>query len=98
MTVLMVVMVRFPMVLMPPEAAPTKVLLSASGDPRLATAGTGDVLSGMIGAFIARGAPGVRGGGPGRACPRTGGADRVRRGPGGRRPPRSGGGLVVKEP
>ena len=80
-----------------PEAAPAKVLLSASGDPRLATAGTGDVLSGMIGAFIARGVAGVRGGGSGRACPRTGGADRVRRGPGGRRPPRSGGGLVVKE-
>ena len=32
-------------------------LLSLSGDSRLATAGTGDVLSGMIGAFIARGAP-----------------------------------------
>jgi hydroxyethylthiazole kinase-like uncharacterized protein yjeF len=32
-------------------------LLSSSGDSRLATAGTGDVLSGMIGAFIARGAP-----------------------------------------
>ncbi len=32
------------------------VLLSASGSPRLATAGTGDVLSGIIGAFVARGA------------------------------------------
>jgi len=31
------------------------VLLSASGSPRLATAGSGDVLSGMIGAFLARG-------------------------------------------
>jgi len=32
-----------------------RALISSSGDPRLATAGTGDVLSGMIGAFIARG-------------------------------------------
>jgi ADP-dependent NAD(P)H-hydrate dehydratase / NAD(P)H-hydrate epimerase len=34
-----------------------RALLSSSGDSRLATAGTGDVLSGVIGAFIARGAP-----------------------------------------
>jgi len=33
------------------------VLLAASGSPRLATAGTGDVLSGVIGAFVARGVP-----------------------------------------
>ncbi|SRR5579875_99816 len=32
-----------------------RVLAVASGGPRLATAGTGDVLSGMVGAFIARG-------------------------------------------
>lgn len=32
-----------------------EVLFAASGTPRLATAGTGDVLSGVIGAFIARG-------------------------------------------
>jgi hydroxyethylthiazole kinase-like uncharacterized protein yjeF len=39
-------------------AAPDgRALMSFSGDSRLATAGTGDVLSGMIGAFIARGAP-----------------------------------------
>lgn len=39
-------------------AAPDgRVLLAAAGSPRLATAGTGDVLSGMIGAFIARGVP-----------------------------------------
>jgi ADP-dependent NAD(P)H-hydrate dehydratase / NAD(P)H-hydrate epimerase len=39
-------------------AAPDgRALMSASGDSRLATAGTGDVLSGVIGAFIARGAP-----------------------------------------
>jgi NAD(P)H-hydrate epimerase len=31
------------------------VLLSAAGSSRLATAGTGDVLSGVIGAFVARG-------------------------------------------
>jgi ADP-dependent NAD(P)H-hydrate dehydratase / NAD(P)H-hydrate epimerase len=33
------------------------VLLSGSGRPSLATAGTGDVLSGIIGAFLARGLP-----------------------------------------
>lgn len=32
-----------------------EVLLAAAGSPRLATAGTGDVLSGVIGAFMARG-------------------------------------------
>jgi len=30
---------------------------STAGSPRLATAGTGDVLSGAIGAFVARGLP-----------------------------------------
>ncbi len=34
-----------------------QVLLAAAGSPRLATAGTGDVLSGVIGAFLARGVP-----------------------------------------
>jgi NAD(P)H-hydrate epimerase len=33
------------------------VLLVTTGSPRLATAGTGDVLSGAIGAFVARGLP-----------------------------------------
>jgi NAD(P)H-hydrate epimerase len=33
------------------------VLLAAAGTARLATAGTGDVLSGVIGAFLARGVP-----------------------------------------
>jgi len=33
------------------------VYLAAAGVPALATAGTGDVLSGMIGAFLARGVP-----------------------------------------
>lgn len=37
-------------------AAPDgRVLVGGSGSPRLATAGTGDVLSGVIGAFLARG-------------------------------------------
>lgn len=34
-----------------------RVLLAAAGSSRLATAGTGDVLSGIIGAFVARGLP-----------------------------------------
>lgn len=34
-----------------------RVLIAATGSPRLATAGTGDVLSGVIGAFLARGLP-----------------------------------------
>ncbi|MEE3115817.1 MAG: NAD(P)H-hydrate dehydratase [Actinomycetota bacterium] len=38
-------------------AAPDgRVRLAASGDQRLATAGTGDVLAGILGAFVARGA------------------------------------------
>jgi len=32
-----------------------RVLLAAAGSPRLATAGTGDVLAGVIAAFVARG-------------------------------------------
>jgi ADP-dependent NAD(P)H-hydrate dehydratase / NAD(P)H-hydrate epimerase len=35
-------------------------LLVTSGSPRLATPGTGDVLSGMVGAFVARGLPPLR--------------------------------------
>ncbi|HMD47323.1 MAG TPA: bifunctional ADP-dependent NAD(P)H-hydrate dehydratase/NAD(P)H-hydrate epimerase [Acidimicrobiales bacterium] len=38
----------------PPGPVP-RVWLSDAGSPRLATAGTGDVLSGVIGAFLARG-------------------------------------------
>ena len=34
-----------------------RVLVVAAGSARLATAGTGDVLSGAIGAFLARGLP-----------------------------------------
>ena len=34
-----------------------RVLIAAAGSPRLATAGTGDVLSGVIAAFMARGVP-----------------------------------------
>jgi len=36
-----------------------RALLAVAGSPRLATAGTGDVLSGIIGAFLARGIPPV---------------------------------------
>jgi NAD(P)H-hydrate epimerase len=37
-----------------------QVMISAGGAPALATAGTGDVLSGMIGALLARGAEPVQ--------------------------------------
>jgi NAD(P)H-hydrate epimerase len=37
-----------------------QVLAACSGDARLATAGTGDVLSGLIGAHLAAGAPPLR--------------------------------------
>jgi len=40
----------------PQEELPD-VLLASAGGPALATAGTGDVLSGVIGAFLARGVP-----------------------------------------
>ena len=40
----------------PDDAAPD-VLLAGAGGPTLATAGSGDVLSGIIGAFLARGLP-----------------------------------------
>jgi NAD(P)H-hydrate epimerase len=40
-----------------PEADLPDVLLAAAGGPALATAGTGDVLSGVIGAFLARRVP-----------------------------------------
>jgi hydroxyethylthiazole kinase-like uncharacterized protein yjeF len=42
------------------EAGSPDVLLAAAGVPSLATAGTGDVLSGVIGAFLARGVPAHR--------------------------------------
>ncbi len=40
-----------------PDEATPDVLLAAAGGPSLATAGSGDVLSGIIGAFCARGLP-----------------------------------------
>jgi hydroxyethylthiazole kinase-like uncharacterized protein yjeF len=43
----------------PVDVAPD-VLLSTAGVPALATAGTGDVLSGVIGAFLVRGVPAHR--------------------------------------
>jgi NAD(P)H-hydrate repair Nnr-like enzyme with NAD(P)H-hydrate dehydratase domain len=36
-----------------------RVLISAAGTPALATAGTGDVLSGVVAAFLARGLPAI---------------------------------------
>jgi ADP-dependent NAD(P)H-hydrate dehydratase / NAD(P)H-hydrate epimerase len=42
-----------------------EVLISATGGPRLATAGTGDVLSGVVGAFLAQGLDGLRAAGAG---------------------------------
>jgi NAD(P)H-hydrate epimerase len=42
-----------------------QVLLSVSDDARLATAGTGDVLSGVVGAFLAAGMDGPRAGAAG---------------------------------
>jgi NAD(P)H-hydrate epimerase len=38
-----------------------RVRISTTGAPRLATAGTGDVLSGLIGALLARGVPSLEG-------------------------------------
>ena len=64
---------------------------SAAGGPALATAGSGDVLSGIIGAFCARGARAPRGGGARRPRARAGGRARPVAGPGGRRPARPGG-------
>ena len=58
--------------------------------PALATAGTGDVLSGVIGAFVARGVDPARGRRPGRPRPRSGRRPGPGRGPGGRGPARSG--------
>jgi hydroxyethylthiazole kinase-like uncharacterized protein yjeF len=40
-----------------PQEGTPDVLLASAGVPALATAGTGDVLSGVIGAFLARGVP-----------------------------------------
>jgi NAD(P)H-hydrate epimerase len=40
-----------------PQGGFPDVLLASAGVPALATAGTGDVLSGVIGAFLARGVP-----------------------------------------
>ncbi len=45
-----------------------RVLVVTSGTSRLATAGTGDVLSGIIGAFLARGAPGLEAAALGAHC------------------------------
>jgi NAD(P)H-hydrate epimerase len=45
-----------------------RVLVARSGSSRLATAGTGDVLSGVIAAFLARGVPALEAAGLGAHC------------------------------
>ena len=79
-----------------PQGEPPDVLLAAAGVPALATAGTGDVLSGVIGAFLGARRPGPPGRRPGRprpwACRRPGTA----RGPGGRGPARTDRGLAER--
>jgi ADP-dependent NAD(P)H-hydrate dehydratase / NAD(P)H-hydrate epimerase len=45
-----------------------RVLVARSGSPRLATAGTGDVLSGVIAAFLARGVPALEAAALGAHC------------------------------
>ena len=65
-----------------------QVLLSNDGDERLATAGTGDVLAGVIGAFLAQGLDGLRAAAGGRLRPRPGRAPRLAPRPGRRRPAR----------
>ncbi len=77
------------------DAAPD-VLLAAAGGPSLATAGSGDVLSGIIGAFCARGVPAFEAAAlaahvHGRAAS-LGPAP----GPRGGRPARSGGGVPLR--
>ena len=67
------------------------VLLSDAGGPALATAGSGDVLSGIIGAFVRPRTASARRGGTGRPRARSGGRARAARGPRLRRPATSGG-------
>ncbi len=72
------------------------VLLAAAGRPSLATAGSGDVLSGIIGAFCARGLAAPVGGRAGGPRARPGGRTGARRRTGGGRPPRPAGPAVVR--
>jgi hydroxyethylthiazole kinase-like uncharacterized protein yjeF len=50
-----IVLLKGPLTAVAVPGAEPEVLLAAAGTPALATAGTGDVLSGVIAAFIARG-------------------------------------------
>ena len=60
-------------------AAPSgRVAISRGGAPGLATAGTGDVLAGVIGAMLAKGMPVAQGACAGVYAPRAGGPDRRR--------------------
>ncbi len=63
--------------------------LVTSGSSRLATAGTGDVLSGVVGAFLARGLDPLAGGRARRPRARARRRPRLRRGPRRRRPARA---------
>ena len=78
------------------QASP--VLISAAGDSRLATAGTGDVLSGVIGAFIARGVPAFEAAALGAHVHGRAAGDGYAEGLVAGRPARPGGRLAVQEP
>ena len=65
-----------------------EVRVVAAGDARLATAGTGDVLSGVIGALLAQGLPALEAAAAGAWLHGRAGVARPGRGPGRRRPAR----------
>jgi NAD(P)H-hydrate epimerase len=57
------VLLKGPTTIVAGPTAGDDTILSASGTPRLATAGTGDVLTGVVAAFLALGLVGTRGAG-----------------------------------